>query len=92
VLAFLEDLSAEQRADVLTGTARRSIEYGRRRVILVSESATLEPIVVDTTDLGLRLEPSEGPWRVAAQIGDGFVHLNDNAVTLFGAPTEGLRT
>jgi hypothetical protein len=29
---------------------------------------------------------------VAAQIVDGFAELNDNAATLFGAPTEGLRT
>jgi hypothetical protein len=40
----------------------------------------------------LRREPSEGRWRVAAQIVDGFAQLNDNAVTLFAAPTEGLRT
>jgi hypothetical protein len=35
---------------------------------------------------------SDGKWRVAAQIVDGFAHLNDNAATLFGAPAEGLRT
>jgi hypothetical protein len=40
----------------------------------------------------LRREPAEGRWRVAAQIVDGFAELNDNAATLFGAPTEGLRT
>jgi hypothetical protein len=40
----------------------------------------------------LRREPSEGRWRVAVQIVDGFTQLNDNAVTLFGAPTEGMRT
>ena len=40
----------------------------------------------------LRREPAEGGWRVAAQIVDGFAELNDNAATLFGAPTEGLRT
>jgi uncharacterized protein YndB with AHSA1/START domain len=40
----------------------------------------------------LRREPSEGRWRIAAQIVDGFAQLNDNAATLFGAPTEGLRT
>jgi hypothetical protein len=40
----------------------------------------------------LRREPSEGRWRVAAQIVDGFAQLNDNAVTLFGAPTKGLHT
>jgi hypothetical protein len=40
----------------------------------------------------LRRNPSEGRWRVAAQIVDGFAQLNDNAVTLFGAPTEGLHT
>ena len=28
----------------------------------------------------------------AAQIVDGFAQLNDNAATLFGAPTEGMRT
>jgi hypothetical protein len=40
----------------------------------------------------LRREPSEGTWRVAAQIVDGFAQLNDNAAALFEAPTEGLRT
>jgi uncharacterized protein YndB with AHSA1/START domain len=40
----------------------------------------------------LRREPSEGRWRIAAQIVDGFAQLNDNAATLFGAPAEGLRT
>jgi hypothetical protein len=40
----------------------------------------------------LRRESAEGRWRVAAQIVDGFAELNDNAATLFGAPTEGLRT
>ena len=40
----------------------------------------------------LRRQPSEVGWRVAAQIVDGFAQLNDNAATLFGAPTEGLRT
>jgi hypothetical protein len=40
----------------------------------------------------LRREPSEDRWRVAAQIVEGFAQLNDNAATLFGAPTEGLRT
>jgi hypothetical protein len=40
----------------------------------------------------LRREPSEDRWRVAAQIVDGFAQLNDNAATLFGAPSEGLRT
>ena len=40
----------------------------------------------------LRREPAEGRWRVAAQIVDGFAELNDNAATLFGAPTEGQRT
>jgi hypothetical protein len=40
----------------------------------------------------LRREPSDGRWRVAAQIVNGFAQLNDNAVTLFAAPTEGLRT
>jgi hypothetical protein len=39
-----------------------------------------------------RRDPAEGRWRVAAQIVDGFAELNDNAATLFGAPTEGLRT
>jgi hypothetical protein len=38
----------------------------------------------------LRRESSDGQWRVAAQIVDGFAQLNDNAATLFGAPTEGL--
>jgi hypothetical protein len=37
-------------------------------------------------------QDSDGKWRVAAQIVDGFAHLNDNAATLFGAPAEGLRT
>jgi hypothetical protein len=36
----------------------------------------------------LRREPSEGTWRVAAQIVDGFARLNDNAATLFAVPTE----
>jgi hypothetical protein len=40
----------------------------------------------------VRRDPAEGRWRVAAQIVDGFAELNDNAATLFGAPTEGLRT
>ena len=40
----------------------------------------------------LRRETSEGRWRVATQIVDGFAQLNDNAAALFGAPTEGLRT
>ena len=40
----------------------------------------------------LRRDPAQGRWRVAAQIVDGFAELNDNATTLFGAPTEGLRT
>jgi hypothetical protein len=40
----------------------------------------------------LRREPSEGRWRVAAQIVEGFAQLNDNAARLFGAPTEGLQT
>jgi hypothetical protein len=40
----------------------------------------------------LRREPSEGRWRIAAQIVDGFAQLNDNAATLFGAPAEGLST
>jgi hypothetical protein len=40
----------------------------------------------------LRWQPSEGTWRVAAQIVDGFAQLNDNAAMLFQAPTEGLRT
>jgi hypothetical protein len=40
----------------------------------------------------LRRDESEGTWRVAAQIVDGFAQLNQNAATLFGAPTEGLRT
>jgi hypothetical protein len=40
----------------------------------------------------LRRESAEERWRVAAQIVEGFAQLNDNAATLFGAPTEGLRT
>jgi hypothetical protein len=40
----------------------------------------------------LRRGSSDGQWRVAAQIVDGFAQLNQNAATLFGAPTEGLRT
>lgn len=40
----------------------------------------------------LRRETPEAKWRVAAQIVDGFAQLNDNAVQLFAAPTEGLRT
>ena len=40
----------------------------------------------------LRRDESEGTWRVAAQIVDGFAQLNQNAARLFGAPTEGLRT
>lgn len=35
----------------------------------------------------LRREPSEGRWRVAAPIVDGFAQLNDNSATLFGAPS-----
>ena len=48
MLACLQDLSAEQRADVSSGRHGTSIEY--RRVILVGESATLEPIVIDTIE------------------------------------------
>ena len=40
----------------------------------------------------LRREGSDGRWRVAAQIVDGFAQLNENAATLFGATDEGLRT
>ena len=40
----------------------------------------------------LRREGSEGRWRVAAQIVDGFAQLNENAAMLFGATDEGLRT
>jgi len=40
----------------------------------------------------LRRDASDGQWRVAAQIVDGFAQLNQNAATLFAAPTEGLRT
>ena len=40
----------------------------------------------------LRRERSGDRWRVSAQIVDGFAQLNDNATTLFGAPTEGLHT
>lgn len=38
-----------------------------------------------------RVRPGD-QWRVAAQIADGFAQLNDNAVRLFAAPTEGLQT
>jgi hypothetical protein len=37
-----------------------------------------------------RLRSTAGEWRVAAQIVDGFAHLNDNAARLFSAPEDGL--
>jgi hypothetical protein len=33
-----------------------------------------------------------GPMASGGSIVDGFAQLNDNAATLFGAPSEGLRT
>ena len=38
----------------------------------------------------LRRSPDDG-WRVAAQLVDGFDHLNDNASHLFSTPEEGLK-
>ena len=39
----------------------------------------------------LRRSPDEQRWRVAAQLVDGFDHLNDNAQHLFSTPEKGLK-
>jgi hypothetical protein len=39
----------------------------------------------------LRRSDGEPEWRVAAQLVDGFDHLNDNAERLFSTPQEGLK-
>ena len=39
----------------------------------------------------LRRSDGHPEWRVAAQLVDGFDHLNDNAKRLFSAPEEGLK-
>jgi len=39
----------------------------------------------------LRRSAGQSEWRVAAQLVDGFDHLNDNAKRLFSTPEEGLK-
>jgi hypothetical protein len=39
----------------------------------------------------LRRSAGQPEWRVAAQLVDGFDHLNDNATRLFSTPEEGLK-